>query len=277
MTVQRLYPPPWTPELPLAGLYLEQPLPPEPAQGAWLYTNFVTSLDGRISLDHGGGCRIPGSIANDRDWRLFQELAARADCLITTGRYLRELAAGCAQDILPLGAEFDDLRRWREAAGMPAQPDVAIVSASLDFAIPPLLSEQGRRLWLLAPREAAAERLAAHRRAGAEVLPYPGGEQAEGAGIRHALERLGYRRIYSVAGPQLARTLIAGGALDTLFLTVRHRVIGGAAGSFETLIEGAPLTGSQAFELRWLYLDPAPEGAGQHFARLDATPAARRG
>lgn len=277
MTVQRLYPPPWTPEIPLSGLYLEQPLPPEPAQGAWLYTNFVASLDGRISLDHGGGCRIPGSITNSRDWRLFQELAARADCLITTGRYLRELAAGCAQDILPLGAAFDDLRHWRQAAGIPTQPDVAIVSASLDFTIPPLLREQGRRLWLLAPREAAAGRLAEHRRAGAEVLPYPDGEQAQGAGIRDALEGLGYRRIYSVAGPQIARTLIGDGALDTLFLTVRHRIIGGAPGSFETFIEGAPLSGGQAFELRWLYLDPEPEGAGQHFVRLDATAASRPG
>jgi len=45
---------------------------------------------------------VPDSVANPRDWRLFQELAAQADVLVMSARHLRELAAGAAQDSLRL-------------------------------------------------------------------------------------------------------------------------------------------------------------------------------
>jgi len=44
---------------------------------------------------------VPRAIANERDWRLFQELSAQADIFLTSGRYLREWAKGQAQEILP--------------------------------------------------------------------------------------------------------------------------------------------------------------------------------
>lgn len=269
--LQRLYPADSERYEPLSGLYLKMPLPEGRDGLPWVYANFVTSLDGRISLDHGGsGCRVPGAIANPRDWRLFQELAARADCLLTSGRYLRELAAGCAQDILPLGAGFTELQRWRQARGLPPQPDVAVVSGTLDFEIPPALLEQGRRVWLFAPQGADPGRLERHRRAGAAVAARTLGPQARGREICQALGSLGYQRVYSVAGPQIARTLIDDGSLDALFQTVRHRVLGGSQGAFETVVEGPALTPPAAFQLTSLYLDPGDRpGASQHFLRLD--------
>ncbi|WP_187147866.1 RibD family protein [Halorhodospira halophila] len=235
-----------------------------------MYANFVTSLDGRISLDAGVGCRVPGTVANPRDWRLFQELAARADCLITSGRYLRELAAGCAQDALPVGSEFTDLQQWREDQGLNPHPDVAIVSGSADFRIPATLREQGRRIWLFVPEDAATDALRRHQDAGAEVAAQFPGRRVTGRQLRETLGALGYARVYSVAGPQIAHTLVADGSLDTLFKTVRHRIIGGEPGAFETIIEGPGLENPADFRLRWLYFDPG-EGPGdeQQLLRLD--------
>ena len=80
----------------LSGLYLEESLPAPESEGVapFLYANFVTSLDGRIAVAGGDGVsRLPEGLTNPRDWRLFQELQAHADCLVTHGGYLRALAA----------------------------------------------------------------------------------------------------------------------------------------------------------------------------------------
>ena len=103
----------------------------------FIYSNFIASLDGRIALPgaNRNTHQVPPAIANARDWRLFQELAAQADLLITTARFFRQAASNEAQAELPVGMspEFDDLRDWRTSQGLKPQPDIAIFSASLDI------------------------------------------------------------------------------------------------------------------------------------------------
>src|SRR5690554_2573818 len=79
---------------PLAGLYRDATLPERGRTGPWIYANFVTTLDGRISLvDESSSTEgVTASIGHSRDWRLFQELACRADVILSSGRYLRDLA-----------------------------------------------------------------------------------------------------------------------------------------------------------------------------------------
>ncbi len=266
-SVQPLYPGTVSQPSDLKGLYLSAELPANRGNSPWIAANFVTSLDGRIALDQGGGCRVPEGIANARDWRLFQELAARADCLITSGRYLRDLQTGSAQDVLPLGHEFDDLRAWRISQGLPPQPDVVVVSGGVDYTLPPDLTAQRRRVYLMVPQVVNEASLEVHCREGAKVLDRYPGQRVTGARLRQALAGAGYRRAYSVAGPQIAHTLMADGSLDTLFLTQRYRAIGGNPGTYETITEGDPLMPPAEFTLQWLYLDPA---GGQHFLRLDS-------
>lgn len=254
----------------LKGLYLKAELPDHGRAGPWVYTNFVTSLDGRISLLNqrtGREC-VPETISDPRDWRLFQELACRADVLISSGRYLRDLEAGAAQDVLPLGSspEFADLHHWRREQGMTPQPDVAVLSASLDFIIPPMLLDQGRRITVLTTDSAPAERAHRLEKAGVQVIRTNSGGLVSGRAVIDQLNTMGYQRVYSVAGPQVFHTLARDGMVDTLFLTLRYRILGGTGSS---VITGPALEPPLDLEMRWMYRDLAPEEPGQCFTRFD--------
>lgn len=268
--VQPLYPTAVDP-VPLLGLYLDAPLPSSGRFGPWIYGNFIATLDGRIALVNRqtGHLAVPQDISDPRDWRLFQELAARADVLITSGRYLRDLRLGTAQDVLPLSSKppFQDLHAWRTRHGYPPQPDVAVLSASLDFQLPPVLLRQGRRVTILTTRNAPAEAVARHEGSGARVVPVNTGGAVAGEAAARQLGQLGYRRAYSVTGPYVLHAFLEAGALDALFLTHRHRIVGGEG--YSTIVEGEALEPPAELRLEWLYLDPATGGTpGQQFAHF---------
>lgn len=257
----------------LRGLYLRAPLEPESTAAPFVYSNFVTSLDGRIALldAPAGRYTVPDSIANARDWRLFQELAARADLLLTSGRYLRDYASGCAQDSLLVStrADFADLLDWRRSADLKPQPDVAILSGSLDFDLPADWLGHGRRVLVLTGGAAPEERIRGLQSAGADVVRLGGGGLVEGSSAINFLGAAGYRRIYSVGGPYVLHTLLRDGLLDSLFLTTVHRLVGES--DAPGFLEGARLPEIVDLRLRWLYLDPpnAPGALGQSLARYD--------
>ncbi len=267
--VQRILPEPGEAE-PLQGLYLNAELPESGRLGPFVYGNFVTTLDGRISLhDENTGVEgVPSSIADPRDWRLFQELAARADALITSGRYLRDLKAGTAQDVLPLGTgpAFADLRQWRHDQGLPAQPAVMVLSASLDFEPPAQLLEQQRRMVVLTTEDADADRAARLTEQGLEVLRICPGARVGGAEAIRAIGELGYKRIYSVTGPWVFHSLVEARALDALFLTWRQRIVGGQ--QFSTITSGTQLNPPADFRLHWMYRDLQPHSVEQFYLCL---------
>ena len=252
-------------------MYLDADLPDEGRSGPFIYANYVASLDGRISVPNAAGeQKVPGNIANARDWRLLQELAGRADLLLSSGRYLRELDEGSAQDILPIGSAgaFADIRAFRERSGLKPQPDVAVMSVSLDFAIPHQLLEQGRRVIVITGEAPDPERMARHERAGIEIIPLAGVDRPQGPALARALATLGYQRLYAVTGPYVLHTLMQSDLLDALFLTTVHRIIGG--GPFASICEGDLLPTPGDFRLTWLYQDlDGPDGCSQSFARYD--------
>ena len=136
--IWQLYPTPAR-EIALNGLYLGHDLrgQHEALGRPFVYTNYVTSIDGRTAIPRAGGkgMEVPKATSNDRDWRLFQELAVQADCLISSGRYLRDHAEGQAQEILRVYDEprFADLGRWREERGLPATPTWPSSAAASTF------------------------------------------------------------------------------------------------------------------------------------------------
>lgn len=272
--ITRLFPQP-AHETPLKGAYLEHDLRQYAQQSgqAYVYSNFVVSLDGRIAIakPNGKGLMVPEAIANDRDWRLYQELAAQADMIISSGRYLRDWAAGHAQEILQVDdPRFADLREWRQARGLSAQADIAVVSRSLDFPIPDALKAGGRKAVVFTTADADSRRVKAIEAQGIQVV-VAGEKTVEGAILVQRMRELGYRVVYSGAGPQMMHMLVTGGVLNRLYLTHANRILGGDP--YAGVVDGTAMDPPANFKLHSLYLDAAGlNGLGQLFAAYDCQP-----
>ena len=265
--ITRVFPQP-TDELELKGAYLSLNLRQQYREQnkPLVYANFVQSLDGRIAVprSEGGDLSVPGAVSNPRDWRLFQELAAQADVILTTGRYLRDWAAGRAQEILQVDNDaFADLRSWRKNSGLPEHADLAILSASLDFEVPEVLQAGGRKALIFTTENADQIRIEALRPLVSQII-IVGRERVDGALLVDALGKLGYRLIYSAAGPQVLHMLLSAEVLDRLYLTITPRLLGGQ--KFVSILEGALLNPPASMRIESLYIDPtAFDGGGQLF------------
>lgn len=263
----RLFPLP-AQEVPLQGAYLNpgvRGFGKEPGKPL-VYANFVQSLDGRIAVpgEHTEVLSVPASTANPRDWRLFQELAAQADVLLTTGRYLRDWHAGRAQEILQVDHDqYKDLQIWRQEKHLPPYPDIAILSASLDFELPDVL-RTGERKVTIVTTENADEQLKKNLKSYGAQLICAGQERVDGRFLIEALSKMGYQAIYSAAGPQVLHTLLSAHVLKRLFLTIVPRLLGGL--NFATIVEGHFLNPPPSMRLASIFLDPgALNGEGQLF------------
>ncbi len=268
----QLFPQP-TRQRPLEGTYLAHNIRALASDAKpFVFGNFVVSLDGRISIPRadGDGQTVPKATANDRDWRLFQELAAQADLIISSGRYLRDWADGKAQEILQVDdPQFADLRDWRREQGLSPHPDIAIISNSLDFPIPDVLTAENRNVVVFTSAEPDPERVA-EIEAQAGKLYVVGDEAVEGAPLVAKIGELGYRVVYSAAGPRIMHMLVAGGVLDRLYLTHAPKLLGGHA--FTTILEGGLLDSAESMRLVSLFHDPAAlDGLGQLFVAYETT------
>ena len=136
--LQRLYPSA-SEEYSLRGLYLAHDLRGmrSDQDKPLVCANFITSLDGRIAVPSSGNLSVPINIANERDWRLFHELAVQADVILTSGRYFRDRSRGAEQEIFdPDDVAVADLKHWRADRKLSTRPTIAVISASLDFPFP---------------------------------------------------------------------------------------------------------------------------------------------
>ncbi|MGB5718062.1 MAG: dihydrofolate reductase family protein [Gammaproteobacteria bacterium] len=267
--VTRLYPAADGPQ-PLEGLYLQHQLHLKGRPDApYIYSNFITTLDGRIALGDNDSTThtVPGATVNPRDWRLYQELAGQADLLMTSGRYFRQSLIGEAQDQLPVAAQaaYGDIREWRLAQGLREQPDIAILSGSLDIPIAALEPYRNRRILVMTGETSDPDRARALQEAGIEVVRAGAGSLVDGGRMVSRLAALGYRSLYAIAGPAVFHTLLEAKVLDRLYLTIAQQLLGGDV--FDTLTRGPLLTPPQGMTLVSLYHDPhAPAHAGQLLA-----------
>jgi len=252
----------------LTGLYLDQSF--ASGKRPFIYSNFISSLDGRIAVP--GASRntyqVPPAIANTRDWRLFQELAAHADLLITSARFFRQVCDHEAQAQLPIDSapEFDDLRDWRRAHGLRPQPDIAIFSASLDIPAEALNQYRERKIYLITGATPDPEKLAALKASlPLQVITCGQHSHVDASTLRDQLAERGYQRVYAIAGPSVLHALAEGKALDRLYHTNAHCLLGGT--KFDTFVRGRQLNPALCMPLRAMYLDTlAPDGAGQTLA-----------
>ena len=291
-SILSLFPPP-VEEIPLVGAYLQHDIRGLAAAHSglpYIYANFVVSLDGRIAITRKSGdlvsgaalnepgpnaeeLIVPRAIANSRDWRLFQELVAQADILLSSGRYLRDWAAGKAQEILQVDdPRYADLRQWRVAHGLPLHPDIAIISRSLDFSIPPVITSEARKAILITTKEAAdkgADRLSMDLGSRLSRVIIAGDHSLDVKNMRDQLAGLGYNVIYSAAGPRILHLLASGGVLDRLYFTLAHRLLGGE--TYASLLAGSLLDPAIGMRINQILLDPyALDRAGQLFLSYDS-------
>ena len=266
MSVTRLFPSPQR-DFPLEGLYLDHDLYSKGRPGKpFVYSNFITSLDGRIAIASEASAThvVPAATTNSRDWRLYQELAGQADLLITSGRYFRQSLLGEAQDELPLGSRqaFDDIREWRSARGLAPQPDIAIMSSSLNIPLAALEPYRTRRIYVVTGEYADPGRVTALQDNGIEVIYAGSGIKVNGRRMLDELARHDYRSIYAIAGPAVFHTLLQSRIVDRLYLTITQQILGGE--SYDTLSRGELLEPAQGMRLIGLCHDPhAPPDSGQ--------------
>lgn len=274
--VTRLYPAPGE-ACPLAGLYLAHWRDRAPSDARpYVYADFISSLDGRISEaePRTGRRRVPPVLANARDWRLYMELLAQADVVLTSDRHLRAVAAGRQHDLLRLAErEYPDLVAWRAHHGLAPHPACAAISASLDIPIAQLRERHPAPIVVVTQANAPSARIAEFRACGAEVASVGHSRYIEGAAVIGALAERGYRRIFMIAGPRVLYTVLAADRLARLYLTLVPVMLGGE--SYDSLLAGPSLSPPRPLSLRELYLDPyAPPGSGQLFACLESRRAA---
>lgn len=268
----RLSPPPTQP-IPVAGTYLDLDLRARALPDrAYVYSNFITSLDGRISISQGSDAPagVPSELANPTDWRLFQELAAQADVIITSGRFVREHGSGASDAVFtaPGNPAMSDLASWRADQGLPPSPAVAVVSRSLEFTYPVAEGSQ-QPVLVFTGVDAPADRVAALHDAGADVLVAGDGRDVDGRALAVSLRERGFPIAFAPAGPYLLHTLVDGGVLDLLCVTLAHRLLGGE--NFATLLEGPHLETPRDMKLRLLAQDASAfGGAGQVFMAFEA-------
>ena len=249
----------------LEGLYLCQALRQIASPGdVYVYTNFITSLDGRIAVAPTDDAQphIPESTANPRDWRLLLELAAPADALIVSGRYIRQLGRGAAQAPPPFEGDMPaDIVSYRTRSGLPAHPALVIVSNSLDLPLDVLSRRGQRRIIVATSRDADSK--SAHRLARHDVeIVEAGNTRVDGKQLVGALKKRQLLLVYSLAGPAVMHTLLEAKVLRRLYLTTVLRVISGE--HYATMAKGKRLDIPYDFELAALYLDEkGPDGVQQ--------------
>jgi len=267
----RFYPAPFE-EVPLRGIYLAHRVHElGSAERPFVYANFVSSLDGRIALQDTdeGQSYVPTALTTAHDFRLFLELQAQADCLITHAAYLRSVADQRLDDILQIGTrpETRDLGEWRAAQNLPAQPAVVVASASLDFVIPESLAKHRQRVYVATTRKADARKVARLQALGYEIVIAGENTYVEGRALVQALGGMGFRTLYLLAGPIMLGTMLRQRMLSRFYITVAHRVIAGDR--FHTVVEGPPLDDAGRMELGSAYYDPPSSSrAGQFFLQF---------
>ena len=167
---------------------------------------------------------------------------------------------------MPVGnqAEFADIRDWRLTQGLPPQPDIAILSGSLEIPIAALEPYRHRRILVITGETSDQTRVDELQAAGIEVIRAGSEARVDGRQMISQLATLGYRSIYAIAGPAVFHTLLKANVINRLYLTIAQQLLGGEV--FDTLTRGPLLVPARGMSLTSLYHDPyAPAGAGQLF------------
>jgi len=223
----------------LEGFYLAPPLLSEISEKlgrSILLINFVTDINGVIATKNDKGYFVPPrQITNPYDWRLFQELAAQADALITSGKYLTGFAKGrTTQNFLTQfesSGKFSQLGNWRLKKGYgKISPDIVVPSRSLNITIPDVLVKSKRKILIYTMGSMISSPEAKFLRgsgANLEIIEAgtTDGTGVDGKAMTSNLESKGYRVIKIITGPSVLQILLDANVIDRIYITQVQRSV----------------------------------------------------
>lgn len=214
----------------IEGIYLSEPIP---HNQNFVYTNFLSSLDGRIAIRKAQQSYLPEQLTNAHDFRLFLELQAHADCIVTHGAYLRARAHQTLGDILHIGKHHKDLLTWRQQQQRASQYQVIICSNSLEFPQP---ADLEKRQVIIATSNNSSPAKRQHWKQMGYSVVVCGKDWVESDLLCQHLSQLNLKRVFLCTGPKMLTDMLARKQLDRLYLTISHQLIGHQ--QFHTLMEG---------------------------------------
>ncbi|PRY30959.1 pyrimidine reductase family protein [Umezawaea tangerina] len=184
----------------------------------WVQVNFVSSVDGAVSVDGKSG-----ALGNAADKKVFALGRDLADVVL--------VGAGTAEAEGYRGIRAGEVRAERRARlGLAPVPPIAVVTARASVPpTSPLLTDTSVPPIVLTTSSAQAERRNALVEAGADVVVV-GEDEVDLVAALRELERRGLRRVDCEGGPTLFGALIAADLVDELCVTVAPALVGGDAG-----------------------------------------------
>ena len=209
-------------EVEIEDVYRDLEFPEAPAGRPYVYLNFVSTVDGQVTLGGGGAAGIGSKV----DHRLMGRLRVTADALLHGASTVRK-------DNFPPQVPAD-LEEERIARGLTRQPFGAVITRSGDITPDNRYFSRPGSVILTTSRQVARLTSLFGDRA---IVIGCGEDTVDLASALGALrERFGVRTLLCEGGPGLTHDLVAGGHLDEIFLTLAPK-LGSDKGALR-LLEG---------------------------------------
>ena len=181
----------------------------------WLRVNFVSSIDGAVTVDGKSG-----GLGGEADHRVFDILRTLCDVVVVAAGTVKAEGYG------PMVVDQPSVDA-RVAAGLKPQPTFAIVTGSLDLdPASPIFTKAPVRPIILTG-EAAPTNEALGKVADIIVC---GAKSVDPGRMVAALSERNLARIHCEGGPSLFGSLLAADVVDELCLTVSPLLVGGDSG-----------------------------------------------
>lgn len=180
------------------------------ADGPWVMTNFISTIDGAAVVDGG-----TTAINDDDDMAMFAAMRAASDFVVVGAGTVR------AEDYKPL--QLDDvMSNARVEAGLEPNPHLVIVSGSLDLEpTQRVFSDPEHRVTVLTGPDAPTERVA-------DLSDVADVVRLASTGAEDLIHYLRLARVVLCeGGPTLLGSLIAADLVDEMALTVSPLLVAG--------------------------------------------------